>query len=76
MGRDLIQCRADIALTISIHAPAWGATACNPTTSTMHADFNPRARVGRDKSGSSVAGRSMNFNPRARVGRDTSFTSG
>ena len=26
MGRDLIQCRADIALTISIHAPAWGAT--------------------------------------------------
>ena len=27
MGRDLIQCRADIALTISIHAPAWGATA-------------------------------------------------
>ena len=33
---------------ISIHAPAWGATAISAETASPVYDFNPRARVGRD----------------------------
>ena len=35
---------------ISIHAPAWGATTRQIGRSEAQADFNPRARVGRDMS--------------------------
>ena len=33
---------------ISIHAPAWGATASLPNTEDRHRYFNPRTRVGCD----------------------------
>ena len=33
---------------ISIHAPAWGATAQKSIYEPLSSDFNPRARVGRD----------------------------
>ncbi len=34
--------------SVSIHAPAWGATRCESRTDPSSAGFNPRARVGRD----------------------------
>ena len=34
---------------ISIHAPAWGATSSVAPKPARHTNFNPRARVGRDK---------------------------
>ena len=34
--------------TVSIHAPAWGATAECPINAGTNGSFNPRARVGRD----------------------------
>ena len=36
-------------LTISIHAPAWGATGCFFTRVMISKNFNPRTRVGCDK---------------------------
>ena len=35
-------------ITISIHAPAWGATIVMPHIEGDALNFNPRARVGRD----------------------------
>ena len=35
-------------LTVSIHAPAWGATMVSNARNAMRCSFNPRARVGRD----------------------------
>ena len=61
---------ARILSQISIHAPAWGATGQAAGRCQRLADFNPRARVGRDQG--RLRGRSggRDFNPRARVGRD------
>ena len=36
---------------VSIHAPAWGATISTTQSSTTPSRFNPRARVGRDATG-------------------------
>ena len=55
---------------ISIHAPAWGATPRFMSAPPCLWNFNPRARVGRDRRTVAVADRLVNFNPRARVGRD------
>jgi len=55
---------------ISIHAPAWGATGLSCHAPTSFADFNPRARVGRDWASPSRPHAARHFNPRARVGRD------
>ncbi len=52
---------------VSIHAPARGATRCLRTIPVTAGCFNPRAREGRDLSGSAV---DDCFNPRAREGRD------
>ena len=41
--------------TVSIHAPAWGATACANTRKVTPISFNPRTRVGCDLSQASVA---------------------
>ena len=43
---------ARILSQISIHAPAWGATGQAAGRCQRLADFNPRARVGRDRSSS------------------------
>ncbi len=58
--------------TVSIHAPAWGATPAPPTKMTRKS-FNPRARVGRDLI-ILIQYHTSGFNPRARVGRDTSLS--
>ena len=42
-------CRARLRCKISIHAPAWGATAASCSFAGSAEDFNPRARVGRDR---------------------------
>src|SRR5690606_11714953 len=55
---------------VSIHAPAWGATADGGVVLCASSSFNPRARVGRDRRGRGRGGRGQGFNPRARVGRD------
>jgi len=40
--------KMDTGLPVSIHAPAWGATAIKTGTCFLKRSFNPRARVGRD----------------------------
>ena len=48
VGRDLvIKCEEDFVM-VSIHAPAWGATAFFQSYLFDYVCFNPRARVGRD----------------------------
>ncbi len=57
--------------SVSIHAPAWGATRTLTWASSPSQSFNPRARVGRDWRGRIRVFRGVCFNPRARVGRDS-----
>ena len=57
-------------LIVSIHAPAWGATATGRRSPAIDSGFNPRARVGRDICGFQDVPDFRSFNPRARVGRD------
>ena len=47
--------------TVSIHAPAWGATGCTVLDPFMGAGFNPRTRVGCDR------WRTMTFSARSAV---------
>ena len=54
MGRDTSFERADTTTVVSIHAPAWGATASTKVWLTATLSFYPRARVGRDPSCSPV----------------------
>ena len=56
--------------SISIHAPAWGATISSPISGKRFCNFNPRARVGRDSPICLPTFCGRHFNPRARVGRD------
>ena len=56
---------------VSIHAPAWGATARIVLILPLGISFNPRARVGRDRLWRGGLSICFCFNPRARVGRDT-----
>ena len=58
---------------VSIHAPAWGATATSAIVSTKLASFNPRARMGRDIANNKPFPIAPRFNPRARMGRDFRF---
>ncbi len=53
---------------VSIHAPAWGAT--RDRCHIGRRCFNPRPRVGGDRSGSRFAAVIECFNPRPRVGGD------
>jgi len=55
---------------VSIHAPAWGATALMPQANSGRYCFNPRARMGRDDWSTAKWGQMNGFNPRARMGRD------
>ena len=59
-----------VAVHVSIHAPAWGATLRPSNTALSVFCFNPRARVGRDGAGAGGGSTFKGFNPRARVGRD------
>jgi len=57
-------------MSVSIHAPARGATCCHFIAPILVDRFNPRARAGRDPMASVVLAFSACFNPRARAGRD------
>jgi len=57
-------------VTVSIHAPARGATRLLRFCSRAEASFNPRARAGRDSSTFMYGKLLDSFNPRARAGRD------
>ena len=58
------------AVMISIHAPALGATMGTRMYIAYFINFNPRSRVGSDKSQNSQNIIAKNFNPRSRVGSD------
>ena len=57
-------------MTISIHAPAKGATASRKTSCSDTVDFNPRSREGSDCSGRPCDKSRGDFNPRSREGSD------
>ena len=56
--------------TVSIHAPAWGATPVFPCHRLYRRCFNPRTRVGCDFSSRLCPPTIPCFNPRTRVGCD------
>ncbi|EFE11183.1 hypothetical protein CLOM621_08656 [Clostridium sp. M62/1] len=56
--------------TISIHAPARGATVGNRTIPFFYINFNPRSREGSDTAAESSGTVQENFNPRSREGSD------
>ena len=56
--------------TVSIHAPARGATTHCAEIAALMLCFNPRAREGRDLPRGSIPPLPIRFNPRAREGRD------
>jgi len=49
MGRDLRPDGSVNKIEVSIHAPAWGATAAWWACGKARECFNPRARMGRDR---------------------------
>ena len=55
---------------VSIHAPAWGATARRENTPPASCCFNPRSRVGSDTINPAAVINNSSFNPRSRVGSD------
>ena len=57
-------------MSVSIHAPVWGATPQTIKIFCSRYCFNPRARVGRDFKCALIHSKRFCFNPRARVGRD------
>ncbi len=56
--------------TISIHAPAKGATRPRYSSLLKHQNFNPRSREGSDQTLSSIESPLCDFNPRSREGSD------
>ena len=71
MGRDGWDWICCMPAAVSIHAPAWGATQIDSSSSWIDTRFNPRARMGRDLTGvGGIANPKTGFNPRARMGRD------
>ena len=68
-GGDIGGGHRQIALKISIHAPAQGATAQNARLRQL-AYFNPRPRAGGDPSDMLTTVLSLYFNPRPRAGGD------
>ena len=60
-----------MSVSVSIHAPAWGATAALAIILADTSCFNPRSRVGSDATGGYVRPENIRFNPRSRVGSDS-----
>ena len=58
------------SISVSIHAPAWGATYHDELPPRTYPGFNPRTRVGCDASFVFFKFRLYCFNPRTRVGCD------
>ena len=59
-----------VPITISIHAPQWGATSRRRPTGRTGRNFNPRTPVGCDNMTSAALTSPKNFNPRTPVGCD------
>ena len=55
--------------SVSIHAPAWGATPCDDSSSCSSC-FNPRSRMGSDSLRRLCTRSQPCFNPRSRMGSD------
>ena len=62
--------RETVPGTISIHAPARGATKAEFVEKYTHKDFNPRSREGSDLIQAHSTKEGRNFNPRSREGSD------
>ena len=60
-------------MTVSIHAPAWGATRPGPWPAPPHR-FNSRSRMGSDILSPTIAKVLISFNSRSRMGSDASST--
>ena len=56
--------------SISIHAPARGATLANARKFCRLYNFNPRSREGSDTEAPQSLSQTHNFNPRSREGSD------
>ena len=62
---------ASQAISVSIHAPVWGATGWHLYPGRPEAPgFNPRSRMGSDDAGRSLGTVRIRFNPRSRMGSD------
>ena len=61
---------------VSIHASAWEATAATSTFRRRRGRFNPRLRMGGDKSPRIPTKASTGFNPRLRMGGDSKSSRG
>ena len=72
MGSDILGSASSPILTVSIHAPAWGATCRLCLASTPQAGFNPRSRMGSDQVFKNIRFLFASFNPRSRMGSDHS----
>ena len=70
-GSDNIFCyNSVVVISISIHAPARGATSCACFARRLHVDFNPRSREGSDVPAAGFSTKTKHFNPRSREGSD------
>ena len=56
---------------ISIHVPAWGTTLNTILCVWQFCYFNPRSRVGNDRTNKGRSNCTQYFNPRSRVGNDS-----
>ena len=68
--RHLLLCIRPGELSVSIHAPTWGATFDAPTVGRF-SSFNPRSHVGSDTSVVIITKSPLCFNPRSHVGSDS-----
>ena len=68
--RHMPESRLVWAVQVSIHAPAWGATFSGMATGPRPLCFNPRTRVGCDRTYGRPRSTTSCFNPRTRVGCD------
>ena len=71
-GSDKDVNRLETLITISIHAPAKGATFTGSPLNVLSTDFNPRSREGSDCQRLVRRSKQKNFNPRSREGSDGS----
>ncbi len=69
-GCDIYLLAGNTAPTISIHAPARGATPRQGTWLSPHQNFNPRTRTGCDERDPFIRPCEWDFNPRTRTGCD------
>ena len=74
-GGDAAPSRPTGSHSVSIHAPARGATQFRHARGDLIAGFNPRPRAGGDSRKRSSPARCSSFNPRPRAGGDSSGTS-